>query len=122
MKISPLFFGILTITLTQLTTLTLSAQHNVAGVIKDELGKPVAGANIIIKGTPNGTVADSLGNFEISVPSGDIVLYFAFLKYKSLDARISIKPSYHYTVNTVLMRDIGRNRKRESAYEIQAIK
>ena len=91
-------------------------------MIKDELGKPVAGANIIIKGTPNGTAADSLGNFEISVPPGDIILFFAFLKNKSLDAHISIKPSYHYTVNTVLIRDIGRNRKRESACEIQAIK
>lgn len=119
MKITPSFFCI-TIFLTLSTTLTVMAQHNISGVVKDENGKPVAGANILLKGTPNGTAADSLGHFQLTVPPGDNVLYFAFLKHKSLDAHILIKPSYHYAVNTVLVRDIGKNRKRESACEIQA--
>ena len=122
MKISASYFCILTIFLTLSATQTILAQHNVAGIIKDERGKAVAGASILIKGTPKGTVTDSLGHFELTVPPGDIVLYFAFLKHKSLDARISIKPSYQYTVNALLIRDIGKNRKRESACEIQAIK
>jgi hypothetical protein len=102
--------------------LACNAQQNVQGLIVNENGKAVAGANILIKGSPNGTVADSLGHFQLTVAPGNNVLYFSFLKHKSLDARISIKPSYHYTVNAVLIRDTGKNRKRESACEIQAIK
>lgn len=103
-----------------LATQAIFAQHNVTGVIKDENTKPVPGANILIKGTPQGTVADSLGRFELTLPPGDNVLYIAYIKHKSLDVRISIKPFYHYSVNTILVRDIGKNRKRQSACEIQA--
>ena len=62
----------LTIAIILLATLTSVAQNNVEGVIKDENGKPVAGTNILIMGTPEGTVSDSLGRFELTLPPGNI--------------------------------------------------
>ena len=48
--------------------LTASAQVN--GVVVDEAGEPVIGANILEKGTTNGTITDFDGNFTLSVAEG----------------------------------------------------
>ena len=41
---------------------------NVKGVVKDEAGIPVIGANVIQKGTTNGVITDLDGNFTLEVP------------------------------------------------------
>lgn len=52
----------------------------ISGVVNDEFG-PVAGANVIIKGTTNGTMTDMDGNFTITnVPEG-AVLQVSFIGY-----------------------------------------
>ena len=52
----------------------------ISGVVNDEFG-PVAGANVIIKGTTNGTMTDMDGNFTITnVPEGAI-LQVSFIGY-----------------------------------------
>lgn len=59
-----------------MTAMSISsyAQNNqrneVSGVITDETGLPVIGANIIEVGTSNGTVTDIDGNFSINVAAG----------------------------------------------------
>ena len=40
-------------------------QMTVTGVVKDPTGEPVIGANVIIKGTTNGTVTDIDGKFSV---------------------------------------------------------
>jgi len=56
------------------------AQTNLlTGTITDDLG-PVAGANILVKGTTQGAVSDFDGNYEISVDPGDI-LVFSYVGY-----------------------------------------
>ena len=42
------------------------AQTTVKGTVSDDSGMPLAGANIIIDGTPTGVVADFDGNFALS--------------------------------------------------------
>ncbi|MDR1919413.1 MAG: SusC/RagA family TonB-linked outer membrane protein, partial [Tannerellaceae bacterium] len=44
------------------------------GVVLDETGTPVIGANIIQKGTTNGTISDMDGKFSINVPQGAILI------------------------------------------------
>lgn len=95
------------------------AQHNVVGIIVNENGRPVGGVNVLIKGTPRGTVTDSLGQFELMLPPGRHELLIAFLKYKTLETGISIKPAYHYKINAILIRDTLRNRRLKSSCEIQ---
>ena len=58
----------------------LEAQSNlVTGSITDALG-PVAGANVLVKGTTRGAVSDFDGNYEIAVDTGD-VLVFSYVGY-----------------------------------------
>lgn len=53
----------------------------VSGVIVDENGEPVIGANIVIKGTTNGTVTDLNGKYAIEAGNDDILLvsYIGYL-------------------------------------------
>ena len=41
---------------------------SVKGHVKDAVGEPVIGANIIVKGTTNGTITDFDGNFTLMPP------------------------------------------------------
>lgn len=52
----------------------------VAGKIVDQAGEPLLGANIVEKGTTNGTVTDTDGSFSIMAPS-DAVLIISYIGY-----------------------------------------
>lgn len=51
---------------------------------------PIPGATITLKGTLTGTVTDGDGNFSLSLPTGDQVLVFSFLGYKTLEKPINV--------------------------------
>jgi hypothetical protein len=70
-------------------------------------------------GTPEGVATDSVGRFELAVPHGQHRLLIAYAKHKWLETNVSIKPAYHYSMNIILIRDTGRNRKLKSSCEIQ---
>lgn len=52
----------------------------VKGVVIDATGEPVIGANIMVKGTTNGTITDINGNFSLSNAQGTLVV--SFIGYK----------------------------------------
>ena len=49
-------------------------QITVNGIVKDTTGEPVIGANVLVKGTTNGTITDFDGNFQLSANKGDIIV------------------------------------------------
>ena len=55
----------------------------VKGVVKDNTGMGVIGANILVKGTTNGTITDFDGNFELNVPDGVVDIEARYVSYKS---------------------------------------
>ncbi|MDR1171181.1 MAG: SusC/RagA family TonB-linked outer membrane protein [Bacteroidales bacterium] len=55
-------------------------QIEVTGTVTDG-SEPLPGANVVIKGTNTGVVADFNGRFSISVPDKDVVLQFSFVGY-----------------------------------------
>lgn len=74
---------------------TVVAQNGktITGVVNDEFG-PVAGANVIIKGTTNGTMTDMDGNFTISdVPEG-AVLQVSFIGYLTKELPVGNQTSF----------------------------
>ncbi len=56
------------------------ANKRITGVVKDANGEPVIGANIVVKGTTNGTITDMDGNFVLDVPAGAI-LHVSYIGY-----------------------------------------
>ena len=64
----------------------------IRGIIKDEGGTPVPGANVIIKGTTLGTTSDENGSFSINASPSD-VLVISFIGYKSQEVPVGNQTS-----------------------------
>lgn len=76
------------------------SRKDVIGTITDENGDPIIGANIIEKGTTNGTVTNVDGNFTLNVENNAVLLisYIGYLSQEVTTAGRNI-------VNTVLQED-----------------
>lgn len=62
--------------------LSMTAQRTVTGVVTDaENNEPLIGANVIVKGTSNGTITDIDGAFSVKVPDGIDVIIFSYTGY-----------------------------------------
>ena len=60
------------------------------GVISDaSTGEPLIGANVIEKGTTNGTVTNSDGSFRLDVQSNRAVLVISYIGYQTVEVPAS---------------------------------
>ncbi|MBO5015933.1 MAG: carboxypeptidase-like regulatory domain-containing protein, partial [Bacteroidaceae bacterium] len=57
---------------------------NLRGTVKDANGEPIIGANVMEKGTTNGTITDFDGNFTLSV-SRKSSLIISYIGYKTIE-------------------------------------
>ena len=61
----------------------------ITGVVLDNAtGDPIPGANIVVKGTKNGTSTDFEGNFSIKVADDTAILVVSYLGYKTKEVGI----------------------------------
>lgn len=78
-----------------LVGLSLSAgayaqQISVGGIVKDQMGEPVIGANVIVKGTSNGVITDIDGKFALSAAKNDILI-ISFVGFMSQEIPVTGK-------------------------------
>ena len=66
------------------------AQTKVSGNVIDEKGEPVIGTTIQVKGSGQGSVTDTDGNFSLSVPAGYNTLVFSYVGMKTQE--VAVKP------------------------------
>lgn len=79
------------------------AQENsitVKGVVKDAKGETIPAANIVVKGTTIGTVADWDGNYQINAPKGS-TLIFSYIGFASKEVVVGSQS----VINVVLNED-----------------
>lgn len=62
-------------------SLGMFAQTRIQGTVTDVGGTPMIGVNVVEKGTLNGTVTDSEGNFTLNVSSQNSELVFTYVGY-----------------------------------------
>ncbi|MBE7645296.1 TonB-dependent receptor domain-containing protein [Tenacibaculum finnmarkense] len=60
---------------------TVLGQIQLIGKVVDEMGEPLPGAGVIVKGTANGTATDFDGNFKLSAKSKSGVVVVSFIGY-----------------------------------------
>ena len=85
-----------------LCLMEINAQTSVSGTISDDDG-PIPAANIVLKGTTNGTSADFDGNYQIeNVPTSG-VLIFSSVGYKTKEIAINGQT----TINVILEFDVS---------------
>jgi len=58
----------------------MQTMKQIRGTISDQLGEPIIGANVVIKGTTNGTISDFNGEFNLTIPEG-AVLVITYIGY-----------------------------------------
>lgn len=61
----------------------------VRGRVVDSTGSPMAGVNVIVKGTTVGTATDVDGNYSLTIPAGSSAIEFSFIGYESLERPIT---------------------------------
>lgn len=109
-------------------TASSQASRKITGVIKGEDGEPIVGANVVEKGTTNGTITDIDGRFSLEVTVGT-VLQVSYIGYNTQDIRIIDKASYDIiltedakTLDEVIVVGYGTMRKRDLTGAVSQLK
>lgn len=79
---------------------TAFAQGSISGVVTDQSGLPIPGANVLVKGTQNGVQTDFDGKFTITANQGD-VLVFSFIGMASKEVAASQNMKVSLSENAV---------------------
>lgn len=77
-------------------TVTQQSGKIVKGVVTDETGLSVIGANVFVKGTSMGTITDIDGNFSLEVPSDDAVLVISYIGY--VEQQLPVKNRKNWSI------------------------
>ena len=100
-------------------------QIAVKGHVKDTTGEPVIGANVLVKGTTNGTITDFDGNFMLNVPK-DAILSVSFVGYKSAEVKaastVMVTLDDMEILDEVVVIGYGQVKKNDMTGSVTAIK
>ena len=109
-------------------TITSQQGKTITGTVIDAAGIPVIGANVIIKGTTNGTVTDLDGKFSLKVSEGD-VLEISFIGYLPYEIKVGSSNQYSATLkedsqklDEVVVVSYGTQKKRELTGAVSTMK
>lgn len=72
-------------------------EKKVTGMVKDYTGEPIIGANIMEKGTTNGTITNIDGEFSLNVPE-NATLVITYIGYDSQEINTSGKYAFRITL------------------------
>jgi TonB-dependent starch-binding outer membrane protein SusC len=72
----------------------------VSGIVRDELGEPLVGASIVVKGTTLGTVTDVEGAFKLAVANGQAVLVVSFIGYNNKEITVGKQTTLNITLES----------------------
>ncbi|MDR1623543.1 MAG: SusC/RagA family TonB-linked outer membrane protein [Tannerellaceae bacterium] len=99
----------------------LWAQKKVSGVVMDkDVNMPLIGANVVVRGTTNGTVTDLDGNYTLEVNDDDI-LQFSYLGMSTVEETVGSRTVINVNmfadsqkINEVVVTAMGIERKAKS--------
>lgn len=107
----------------------LAQGKQVSGIVKDTSGEPVIGANVIVKGTTNGTITGIDGDFTLSNVKKSDVIVFTFIGYKTEEVKYTGQPSVNVTLkdDTELLDEVvvigyGTVNKRDLTGSVASVK
>ncbi|MGL5790329.1 MAG: carboxypeptidase-like regulatory domain-containing protein, partial [Bacteroidales bacterium] len=70
----------------------------ITGVITDENGEAIIGANVVVKGTTNGTITDFDGKYSLEVPTGATLL-ITYIGYQEASVTIGSQSVVNVTLH-----------------------
>ncbi len=66
----------------------------ITGLVKDQLGDPIIGANVVVKGTTNGVITDIDGNFILQNVPANAVIQISYIGYLAQEIPVGNKSSF----------------------------
>jgi len=90
----------------------------VTGQVTDSNGEPIIGANVVVKGTTNGTITDFDGNYSIDVPE-NATLVFSYLGMTSQEIPVTsnsisvVLKEDNQVLDEVVVTGYGTTKKRD---------
>ena len=103
--------------------------RKITGVVTDGKGEPVPGANVIQRGTTNGTISDIDGKFSLEVPD-NATLVISFIGYVTKNIAVGHKEIFKNTLledsrklDEVVVTALGIKKKKKAlGYAVQKVK
>lgn len=83
---------------------SFAQEKTVTGVVSDDLG-PIAGANVVVKGTTRGTTTDFDGNYAISAAEGE-VLVISYVGYANQEITVGGANSYDVMIKPAQLEEV----------------
>ena len=110
-----------------LITTSLSAQISVSGKVVDAQNQPLVGASILVKGTSNGTLADTEGAFTIDNVLKGSTLVVSFVGYTSQEViadgnTINVTLAEGSALNELVVVGYGTQERRDVTGAVSSIK
>ena len=109
-------------------SVSVAAQKTVVkGNILDKDNLPIIGANILEKGTSNGTISDVDGNFTLSITNPKTTLLITYIGYKNVEMPASANMKVVMTEDSEMLEDVvvigyGSVKKSDATGSVTAIK
>ncbi|MCC8134437.1 MAG: TonB-dependent receptor [Tannerellaceae bacterium] len=108
---------------------TSQTGRRVRGTVTDDLGDPLAGVNIVIKGTTIGMVTDMDGNYELSHVPAHAILQFSFIGMETREETVGNKTVINITLseNAIALSEFvaigyGTTRKKDLTGTVASVK
>src|SRR5690606_184541 len=64
---------------------TAAQEIRITGTVTGELGEPLPGVSVTVKGAAGGVVTDLSGKYTLTVPSHDAILVFSYMGYLAVE-------------------------------------
>lgn len=107
---------------------SINQEKNINGVVLDNNGVPVIGANVLIKGTTTGTITDVDGKFSLNNVPASATLVVSYMGYHTLEVsanqplpiRITLKEDQH-ALDEVIVIGYGTMKKSDVTGAISTV-
>ncbi|NER13914.1 SusC/RagA family TonB-linked outer membrane protein [Leptobacterium flavescens] len=105
-------------------------KREISGIVTDTDGIPLAGANIVERGTSNGTITDFNGRFSLEINVSSDKIGISFIGYQTLQLQLTEKGFYEITLSVssnelseVIVTALGMKREEKAlGYAVQKLK
>lgn len=91
-----------------LASAQLWAQKTITGTVNDQMGEPILGASVLVKGTQNGSTTDLDGKFSINNVNVGQTLAVSFIGYTTQEVKVTNQNDYVIVLseNSELLDDV----------------
>jgi len=106
-----------------------AVDQTIQGLVTDEKGSPLPGANVTLKGSSTGTVTDQNGRYSLTVSAGTETLVFSYIGYKTQEVVLARQTTLNVqltaddkSLSEVVVVGYGTQRKADLTSAVASIK